>query len=181
MPNWCENVLTIEGPKEQIKRFKNKAKSTKQIKPEGTETFEEYTLNEDFKLGSIIPAPEDIGDNWYQWNIENYGCKWDCTGELNHEEETKLEYYFDSPWSPPIEWLVKTSAKFPKLCFTLNYDEPGMGFKGEARAKGSTIENNCHDYGPEDYEHDEDCDCQICIDKTIKQHAIAITKKELKK
>ena len=149
MPNWCNNDLQITGPKEQIKRFKEKAKG-KEIE----------NIDVDLLLSSIIPPPKDIGDNWYQWNIENYGCKWDCNGILEESMsgEGELYYTFDSPWSPPLEWLKQASAKFPKLKFKLDYREDGMGYMGWAKASKGEIEDH-----EEPYKHIEGCECDDCI------------------
>lgn len=69
-------------------------------------------------------------NNWYDWRIGHWGCKWDVQAELVRDEPRKLEYIFDSPWSPPINWLERVSIDFPKLRFKIKYEEEGMGFRG---------------------------------------------------
>lgn len=150
MPNWCNNNLSVVGPVAQIKKFKEQAKW------EMKET--DGTIHKgDFRLSSFIKMPKelDIGENWYNWNITNYGCKWDCDGELENDEidflgvEAQLDYWFDSPWGPPIIWLEKVSKKYMKLKFTMCYEEPGMGFKGEAFAEKGIVEDKELEYVPE--------------------------------
>ena len=44
MPNWCNNVLIIKGPEEEIEKF------TKEAKGEKTE----------FSISKFLPIPEDL-------------------------------------------------------------------------------------------------------------------------
>jgi len=67
----------------------------------------------------------------YHWCCENWGTKWGfCNPVLEDEFEDRLEYRFDTAWSPPIPLVRKMGEMFPKLKFTLRYEEPGMNFEG---------------------------------------------------
>jgi hypothetical protein len=72
-------------------------------------------------------------DEWYGWNVANWGTKWDCntrhTG-IETNEDTVLQVSFDSAWSPPIKWLDKVQKDFPTLNFKLTFSEEGCGFCG---------------------------------------------------
>jgi len=72
-------------------------------------------------------------DEWYSWNNSNWGTKWDChtrdTG-IDTNEDTVLQFSFDSAWSPPTFWLQKVQQDFPTLKFKLTYSESGVGFAG---------------------------------------------------
>ena len=72
-------------------------------------------------------------DEWYTWNVNNWGTKWDCdtrdTG-IDTNEDTVLQVSFDSAWSPPTSWLQKVQQDFPTLKFKLTYSESGCGFAG---------------------------------------------------
>lgn len=72
-------------------------------------------------------------DNWYEWCVANWGTKWNCntsnTG-IDTNEDTVLEFSFDSAWSPPIKWLAKVVTDFPTLKFKMHYIEPGDDFCG---------------------------------------------------
>lgn len=93
-------------------------------------------------------------DNWYNWHLQNWGTKWDVRATLEEEEREHLCYFFDSAWSPPVGWLEKTAKLFPKLNFCLYYEEGGMGFKGEAEARGGKlIRDDCEDW---DGHHDDE-------------------------
>ena len=82
------------------------------------------------KLGDMADEKREFGG--YTWQVENWGCKWDVEGELVGEENTFLQYRFDSPWSPPVDFFEKISSEWPNLTFELEYCEPGMAFAGRS-------------------------------------------------
>ena len=136
MPNWCENRLTVEGAKKVVQQFKQLAK------PKGDKA------DSDLSLASLYPIPEgvyqgDLGteesqrygkNNWREWGITHWGTKWDADATIERDLPDFLVYRFESAWSPPVAWLKKVARDFPRLRFTLIYDEPGMGFAGTAIA-----------------------------------------------
>ena len=60
--------------------------------------------------------------------------------QLNQEEETKLHYYFQTAWSPPLPVIEALSLQHPELEITLRYEEE-QGWGGEIYwdKTGSTI------------------------------------------
>ena len=149
MPNWCENRLTVEGAKKVVQQFKQLAK------PKGDQAVS------DLSLASLYPMPEgvyqgDLGpeesqrygkNNWYDWSITHWGTKWDADATLTMDLPDFLVYRFESAWSPPVAWLTKVAQDFPRLRFTLIYDEPGMGFAGTAIANlGKLIVDTWKEY-----------------------------------
>lgn len=101
-------------------------------------TLEEFTAHK-------AELREKYGyDNWYDWNIANYGTKWDLNdaGE-QYRNETSYGVCYDTAWSPNCEFVVAISAMFPELEFELTYNESGMGFAGKLTASGG-------DYNDED-------------------------------
>jgi hypothetical protein len=121
MPNWCENKLTVSGDKKEIKKFKLLAKGK----------------DSDLILNNFVPLPKNIKEKegaWYEWQIENWGTKWDINAKLTYNDENYLEYEFDSAWSPPSEWIKQVGQKYKKLDFRLKYDEPGVGFMGMTKS-----------------------------------------------
>ncbi|CAB4172046.1 hypothetical protein UFOVP1346_55 [uncultured Caudovirales phage] len=124
MPNWCQNTMVVLGTREQIEEFEkaNKGKET-------VLTFE-----------AAVPKPESEKDNWYNWNCEHWGTKWDaCDAQVDHsdlgweceEGEESLTYSFDTAWSDPASWFEVLGAKWPDLKLILNYVETGMDFSGQ--------------------------------------------------
>jgi hypothetical protein len=113
-------------------------------------------------------------NSWYNWNIRNWGCKWDVTNpELCSEEENGenlvLVYQFDTPWSPPVPVMQKLSEQYPTLLLTLSYEEE-QGWGGEMEfLKGECISES--DYDEKCYECDaidnmdycEECEVNVCL------------------
>jgi len=70
--------------------------------------------------------------DWCDWSIENWGTKEDaCDESLNDDNETELQYIFNTAWSPPIPVIKKASELFPNLNFEFTYEESGCDFAGE--------------------------------------------------
>ena len=115
MPNWCANSTTFkhDDPK-QIERMKT--------------AFIENRL-----LTEFAPPPADIGENWYNWRIENWGTKWDVDGHADvgivDIKENEVTLYFDSAWSPPLEFYMALED----LGWIVEgyYYESGMNFVGK--------------------------------------------------
>jgi hypothetical protein len=59
------------------------------------------------------------------------------------EWETSLIYAFETAWSPPIPFLDRVAKQWVNLTFVLEYEEPGMGFKGLAKFQGDAREDHC--------------------------------------
>ena len=79
--------------------------------------------------------------NWYDFNVANWGTKWEIggNGDVAEIEDDGLSFSasFESAWSPPTqvcEALVEQGFEV-----TLYYYEPGMGFVGK-------WEDGCDDY-----------------------------------
>ena len=138
MPNWCINTLIIKGDKSHLKAFKRRAKS------KGT----------DLSLECFLPMPRELvgtvspGDNpnWYDWSLENWGTKWDIKAKLSQQFEDGLVYEFRSAWTPPVAWLKTVANTYPKLEFTLKYDEEGVGFLGVAQTIKGRVKDKSIDY-----------------------------------
>lgn len=132
MPNWCENDLTVEGPKEAIEEFMAFA--------EGESPF-------DFER--FVPRPEryrsgDLDD--FDWCIENWGTKWNAFHVSRGDPEPGLTddtievvYNLDTAWSPPLPVIQKASELFPLLSFELRYFECGGGFNGMLCCRGGEV------------------------------------------
>lgn len=114
MPNWCNNSLTLKHDKEKI------------------DLLEKQLRESDVFFQHLRPRPADQDTNWYEWNVENWGTKWDVNvneGYLERIDDNTLLLSFDSAWSPP--------TKFYDFLFEEGWDveakyyEPGVGFIGE--------------------------------------------------
>jgi hypothetical protein len=146
IPNWCDNraTFTHEDPK-QITRLVNAAKVGKlfnEFLPMPLELLEEAPIGDDYQERSAaIKArnEQEFGyPNWYEWAIDNWGCKWDISEvpeemfELSNDGKT-VSFSFDTAWGPPTEWYDNISG------FNINayYYEPGAGFCGRWNSENS--------------------------------------------
>lgn len=134
MPNWVENILIIKGFNNQneVDEFKEKAK----------------TKEEEFQLKKFIPMPIAIKydynqkDEWHAWSLANWGIKWDLSSTaLDHEDDFSLEYFFNTPWSPPMKALQKISEEYKHLIFLLKYEETGEGYIGISKFEKGKVED----------------------------------------
>jgi len=143
MPNWCSNHITVRGTDPvAIKRL--------------ADAFD----NGEF-CGTVVPMPEELNitsgrlgngaeqaeleaksaanlekhgyANWYDFNVANWGTKWEIGGNGDEAERDEdglgFSAPFDSAWSPPIgvcEALVEQGFEV-----VLYYYEPGMGYCGK--------------------------------------------------
>jgi len=124
MPNWCWNNLTVMCTKEHVAELQDFVDKSTSIKD--TEFSFEGTL------------PRGDREDWYNWSLENWGCKWDaCESYVNESEPQCFSVGFDSAWAPPTEWLRNIMDDYPNLEFELEYDEPGMCFAGTLIVHGA--------------------------------------------
>ena len=132
MPNWCHNELIIEGKAKEITAFKKKARSEY-----GPLSLDKLHKKPDGLKGTVAGVDNY---NWYDWCLKNWGTKWDVIeATLAANGKDNMSYEFLSAWAPPVAWLRKVSKDYPGLEFTLRYDEPGVGFRGEARGKKGKV------------------------------------------
>ena len=135
MPNWCMNNLVLKNTKEKIDALESQLR-----KNEGKEFF-----------NLLFPRPLEEAENWYEWNVANWGTKWDVNIDIEYDQMVRLndetlEFRFDTAWSPPTgfyDFLVDdgwdVSAK---------YYECGMGFIGQYE----NCIDECWDY---DFDNEE--------------------------
>lgn len=200
MPNWVYNGLTIEGNPEQVDKLVEQMnqpfvdyieahgdlsyniKQTKYVNPIfsfrniiSPTDLEAYKAQPDFKA-------EGEQNDWYSWNIRNWGVKWDVAvaedssytttyieGPVANGDNKVVYYNFETAWSHPIAALEKLSGQYPTLLFTLSYQEE-TGWGGETEIlRGKVIsesmyDNMCKDCDAIDQmEYCEEADCgEIC-------------------
>ena len=154
MPNWCYNHLEVSGDEKQLQEFVEKSENC----PEGSE----------FTFNGTHPMPEDLNitkgtqtqdekeqamlnkakygyTDWYDWKCAEWGTKWDaCEPHISHDDKDYFSVSFDTAWSPPIAWIDNIMQDFPDLSFTLEYEEPGMGFGGRLSAQYEVIWDDFH-------------------------------------
>ena len=185
MPNWCYNSLTINGSKEEISAIKTQLNQPFQrqhdqwnMETRQMELQDVTYTNPVFAFWNIVkptnleaynkqsdhsaPLEEQLmfkGDNWYDFNVRNWGTKWDVAvsnndeypeTELMEESDTYLAYRFNTAWSPPLPAIETLSSQYPNVEFNLSYEEE-TGWGGEylfIEGDGTEIEvynNKCRD------------------------------------
>jgi hypothetical protein len=201
MPNWVFNTLTIQGPKDQVDSIKDKLNTpfTREIENWNMDTmsmeFNTYTYDNPVFAFWNISRPTDLetyklqsdpnedktvlfsGNNWYDWNVRNWGTKWDVAVSNDEQYpdtqiyEYKSEgddhwvvYGFNTAWSPPVPAIVKLSELVPNCVITLSYEEE-QGWGGETEfVNGKITAESSYDWKCRecDYEADETPYCENC-------------------
>jgi len=162
MPNWCSNSLKISpevGNKSARAKF-NKLKA--QLEKNST----------DFGLMHFfVPVPKDLSntassfpkdpkaesnlnkygyESWYEFCVNEWGTKWDAKIEDFEIEKNSITLYFDTAWSPPINFYYKLEAK--GYIVEATYIEQGCNFIGYYD-NGSDV---CQKIVDEDFDYDND-------------------------
>jgi hypothetical protein len=127
-----------------------------------------------------LPLAEKLmfqGNNWYDWNVRNWGTKWDVAvhdeekypdTEILEESESDISYKFNTAWSPPESAIVCLSMQYPTLSFELEFEEEG-GWGGTviySSGEGTITEeyqSKCRNCDEQDCTpYCEDCDSEVC-------------------
>jgi len=149
MPNWCRNRVTVFGEPEEIAKVTQIFKDEKSIFNNIIQSPDWKTLpNEKGEFPKLEQMKNPDGsvawetynfpdgkndDRWYNWNITNWGTKWDITAksvEFEYEDSEQLEVSFETAWSPPEEICYRLREMFQDLTISWFYDEPGMEVAG---------------------------------------------------
>ena len=150
MPNWCSNRVTVSGTEEDISKISDIFSDTKSIfnriiqspdwkrLPNEKGQFPKLERMKNPKTGEVMWETYNFpdgknDDRWYEWNITNWGTKWDITAkqvEFNYEDSEQLEMEFETAWSPPEEICYRLREMFQDLTISWFYDEPGMQSAG---------------------------------------------------
>lgn len=133
MPNWCNNTITLTGPKKKITAIYEKAKEDnaflQQLHPMPAElegTTADGSVNEE------LVAKTGASD-WYDWRTENWGTKWevDAEGLELSDDGTTISGWFDSAWAPPIRAYETFLTNNEDCSISSMYYEGGMDFAGK--------------------------------------------------
>jgi hypothetical protein len=116
MPNWCANVVIVShADKSKLDEFRQAAVDN------------QTKASSDF-MNVLCRKPADVGDNWYEWNVANWGTKWDVDVFVTEDTDESVTLSFDSAWAPPIEFFRHLTEQ--GYTVTGYYYESGMGFAG---------------------------------------------------
>ena len=65
-------------------------------------------------------------DNWYDWQVSNWGTKWNAYDQIFNEESNTIT--FDTAWSTPQQAMIHLSTKYPTLTIKVEYADEDMGY-----------------------------------------------------
>lgn len=66
--------------------------------------------------------------DWYNWNCENWGTKWNAYNTAITENSPFLtEIEFDTAWSTPDPIIKALSVKYPNCVFEVIYADEDWG------------------------------------------------------
>jgi len=159
MPNHITNILTIDGPASRVKEIyaaispaAPEPLSTPAEPVSKEEIFKPATPDElairrknlrEIDFNKIVPTPShiyqgDLGqeeqerygrDNWYDWNINNWGTKWNAYDQEMLDDKT---ISFNTAWSMPQPVIRALSEKFPDVTVKVKWaDEDFASNTGE--------------------------------------------------
>jgi hypothetical protein len=160
MPNWCNNDITLKHKDPAMIDRAQKALADGRL------------------LQEFFPCPQDLIDtvsgfpgedkraahdaqmarnielygykDWYDWNVANWGTKWDVGGDdglTQRLDPNTLQASFDSAWAPPCNAYEKLAA----LGFEIKayYNEPGMCFCGVWEGNEDDFFDDYYEYSGE--------------------------------
>lgn len=153
MPNHCQNVLLVSGPRNAIEFFKAvnyNAETKEPITFDGIvprSRLRNLTISgSNEKALNAVPIACGVKDNWYDWCVSNWGTKWDAYDQDQCEVPLLLQghdkwkeanaarvdtdiahahFRFTTAWSPPGHWLEACKKLFPMLDFQIKWREEG--------------------------------------------------------
>lgn len=103
------------------------------------------------KAEVAVQAYEEHGhSSWYSWSIANWGTKWNAYSlEIVEEDEGRLEFTFDTAWSPPepIFAALATRQELADLEITIKGFDEGWNFAFVASIKD--YEYHCESVEPD--------------------------------
>ena len=173
MPNWVSNnvVVTAES-KAELDAFLEKAKGEQsKVRSEGNEKFHfgGFIHPSDEELpyykGEIeeekpegwdeLSSAEQLahklkfeGRDWYDWNVRNWGTKWDACDVVVDESQLNvgvLAYHFSTAWSPAEGAYQRMVEQHPTLAFSFHCEEEqGWGVEYDS-VSGELVETNSWD------------------------------------
>ena len=147
MPNYCNNVVEIQGPQHILKTLVDHRLDFMKIHPYPKEldiTAGREGADDSPEQRALVAAEEANlkkhgYKNWYDWCVNNWGTKWNAGGDnddmqVDYDEDVGNQgialFQFDTAWAPPLGVLEKLMETHPELSIECRYHEPGVGFFG---------------------------------------------------
>jgi hypothetical protein len=150
MPNHILTVINCDNKKEVLKFMKSKdndfdfnnlVQQPKELSNvnspviilEGEELKKEIEETKKSKIFRGLPISREQSDeylikyganNWYDWNIKNWGTKWNS---YNHNLDKDDTIEFQTAWGHPTAIITRLSHQFPRTKFFVQYADEDIG------------------------------------------------------
>lgn len=151
IPNWVYSTLSLEGSKDDIKRFREKFEEDGKLEANNVIPYpreleildkkgngEKLTDYEERELtligleGKYDTNKDGYNQGGYNWCVDKWGTKWGfCDCSVSEESEGYLVYEFSTAWSPINLVISEMSKQFPKITFDYHCDEESGMFRFE--------------------------------------------------
>ena len=137
MPNWFYFSLNVSGEKKDVEQFVENVKGSEKFETEGRE----------FDFNHFVPQPENLYrdnlstdkekelesqglPNWYRWNNENWGTKWNAVCEdFEQHDFPSVTYNLRTAWAFPNQVIAKMIDMYsPKLAFIITGEEESNAY-----------------------------------------------------
>lgn len=107
MANWVRNRVTFDCDHDTYLQIRDLM-----VRPVDKKQYPLDFGTECVDFTQIVPEPEyETDDAWYDWRIENWGCKWNASDcEIL---DTEQEFIFSTPWNRPAMVMAKLAKMFP--------------------------------------------------------------------
>jgi len=119
----------LEGTQSPVKIISKKEYRQQQArirKGEITEIEKQWGLSRGITKEMSKKYIEKFGfDNWYNWQLHNWGTKWNAYDQIHSEGDNVIT--FDTAWSTPYDAIRKLSLKYPSLTFNVKYADEDFG------------------------------------------------------
>jgi Ferredoxin-like domain in Api92-like protein len=184
MPNWVYNSVNVSGEAGEVETLV--AKLGAQYVVDGREVKQAFAFWNIVKPTDLDAYNEVVGSKgrsmsdplgWYEWNIRNWGCKWEarCDDEeativYLSNQDADVSFHFETAWSAPepiIRWLVEYCAEH-ELSMEWHYEEE-QGWGGEViiNEYGTSIREWDIPCSHEETKAlDKECVCEYDVDRT---------------
>jgi hypothetical protein len=154
MPNWCSNGITLRhaDPTMIDRVLKGKDGLLMEFIPTPAPLLEtiagsygDDAKDQQLKLKQFENINQFGAKDWYDWNVNNWGTKWDVSFDsVERIDDNTVQASFESAWAPPTvayERLLELGFEIEAF-----YYEPGMGFVG----KWDNGVDECYEYHGQD-------------------------------
>ena len=138
MPNWVFNRLVVYADEATLDAV---SLAVEQVAPpdevgDGGSGEADQVEESVFSFGRLLPRPGGV--DWYMWNVEHWGTKWDAQDAQRCRAPGELTFEFDTAWSAPLPVVEHLAQRFPQATVRLDYREE-QGWGGSLELAGGEL------------------------------------------